>query len=99
MKNSSAKILEEINKNNLAVYGLQETENAAYAGAIKILLISDKFIQESRQKNIYSKIDNIMKSVEQRKGEINIISSDHEGGKKLNGLGGITGILRYKLNY
>ena len=33
------------------------------------------------------------------KGEIEIISSEHEGGKKLDGLGGIAAILRFKLNY
>jgi protein pelota len=93
------KLLEEINKNNLAVYGIKETENAALAGAVNILLITDKFIQKSRQENNYGKIDNILKSVEQSKGEINIISSDHDGGKKLNGLGGIGAILRYKMNY
>lgn len=93
------KLLEEIAKNNLAVYGLKETENAAYAGAIKELLITDKLIKKSRDENEYEKIDVILKTVEQTKGSILIISSEHEGGKKLNGLGGIGAILRYKLNY
>ena len=92
-------LLEEISKNNLAAYGLKDTENAANAGAIKILLITDTLIQKSREENKYEKIDNIMKITETTKGTINIISSEHEGGKKLNGLGGIGSILRYKLNY
>ena len=92
-------LLEEISKNGFAAYGLIETENASFAGAVKILLITDSFIQKSRNENNYGKIDNMMKIVEKQKGEIKIISFEHEGGKKLNGLGGIGAILRYKLNY
>jgi stalled ribosome rescue protein Dom34 len=33
------------------------------------------------------------------KGEIHIISSEFDAGKKLDGLGGIGAILRYKMNY
>ena len=40
-----------------------------------------------------------MRNVDKSKGDIMIISSEHEAGKKLNGLGGIAAILRYKLNY
>ena len=92
-------LLEEISKSGFAAYGLSETENASFAGAVKILLITDSFIQKSRNENNYGKIDNIMKTVEKQKGEIKIISFEHDGGKKLNGLGGIGAILRYKLNY
>ena len=92
-------LLDEISKNNFAAYGLNETENASFAGAVKNLLITDSFIQKSREKNIYEKIENILKTVEKQKGTINIISSEHQGGKKLDGLGGIAAILRYKINY
>ena len=44
-------------------------------------------------------LDELMKKTEEMKGKIYLISSDHEGGKKLDGLGGIAAILRYKLNY
>jgi len=92
-------LLTEISKNNLAVYGLKETENAINAGAVKALLITDSLIQKSREKEEYGKIDNMMKITDSMKSSVNIISSEHEGGKKLNGLGGIGAILRYKLNY
>ena len=92
-------LLEEISKNNLAAYGLKETENAAYAGAVEELLITDTLIRKSREQKNYEKIEAILKTVEQTRGTILIISSEHEGGKKLNGLGGIGAILRYKLNY
>lgn len=92
-------LLTEISKNNLAAYGLKDTENAVNAGAITSLLITDSMIQKSREKGNYEKLDNMMKITDSMKGTIHLISSDHEGGKKLDGLGGIGAILRYKLNY
>jgi protein pelota len=89
----------EISKNNLASYGLKETKNAAIAGAVKTLLITDNFIQKKRNQDKYEEIENMMKTVDSTKGDILIVSSDHEAGKKLDGLGGIASILRYKLNY
>ena len=97
--NKVEELLTEIAKNNLAVYGLKETENAAAMGAVKDLLLTDSLIQKSRLENYYKKIENIMKAVDKAKGEIEIISSEHDGGKKLDGLGGIGAILRFKLNY
>jgi len=92
-------LLEEISKNNLAVYGLKETEKAVTAGAVEKLLVTDKLIQKTRAENKFEKIDQLMKSTESMKGTVNIIGSDNDGGKKLDGLGGIAAILRYKLSY
>ncbi|MBI2542151.1 mRNA surveillance protein pelota [Candidatus Woesearchaeota archaeon] len=89
----------EIAKSNLAVYGLKETENASLIGAVKELLITDSFIRKSRSENFYNRVENIMKAVDKTKGEVEIISSEHEGGKKLDGLGGIAAILRFKMKY
>ncbi len=97
--NKVEELFTEIAKHNLAVYGLKETENAALIGAIKELLITDSFIQKSRSENFYYNVEKIMKIVDKMKGEVEIISSEHEGGKKLDGLGGIAAILRFKLNY
>ena len=38
-----------------------------------------------------------MTLVDQTKGNVLVVGSDHEGGKKLGGLGGIAALLRYKL--
>ncbi|MBU3941842.1 MAG: mRNA surveillance protein pelota [Nanoarchaeota archaeon] len=92
-------LLEEISKNNLAVYGLKETEKAVNAGAVEKLLVTDRLIQKTRAEKKFEKIDQLMKNTESMKGSVNIIGSDHDGGKKLDGLGGIGAILRYKLNY
>ena len=44
-------------------------------------------------------VEKIMKTTENSKGDIIIVSSEHDGGNKLDGLGGIGAILRFKLNY
>ena len=97
--NKVEELFTEIAKNNLFAYGLKETENAAAIGAIKDLLITDSLIQKTRLENNYKRLENIMKIVDKTKGEIEIISSEHEGGKKLDGLGGIGAILRFKMSY
>ena len=97
--NKVEELFVEIAKSNLAVYGMEETENAAHIGAVRELLITDAFIQKSRSENFYNKVENIMKTVDKTKGDVGIISSEHEGGKKLDGLGGIAAILRFKMNY
>lgn len=97
--NKVEELLAEIAKNNLAVYGLRETEKASLIGAIKDLLITDTFIQKSRSENFYEDVEKMMKTVDKTNGKVEIISSEHDGGKKLDGLGGIAAILRFKLNY
>ncbi|MBI2659639.1 mRNA surveillance protein Pelota, partial [Candidatus Woesearchaeota archaeon] len=97
--NKVEELFVEIAKSNLAAYGLNETKKAAEIGAVKELLITDSFIQKSRSENFYNEVDKVMKTVDRAKGEIEIISSEHEGGKKLDGLGGIAAILRFKMSY
>ncbi len=97
--NKVEELFTEIAKNNLFVYGLKETEKASELGAIKELLITDSFIQKSRSEAFYNSVEKIMKTVDKTKGDIDIISSEHEGGKRLDGLGGIGAILRFKMNY
>jgi len=92
-------LLEEIAKNGAVVYGLREVKQAIEAGAVKTLLITDSFIQKQREKEKYDDIDKLLNLVESMKGDINIISSDNDAGKKLDGLGGIGALLRYKLSY
>ncbi len=92
-------LLGEISKNNLAAYGLKETSESVNAGSVKMFLITDSFIHKKRQGDNFSKIDLLMKTAEKLKGKVMIISSENDAGKKLDGLGGIGAILRYKLNY
>lgn len=91
-------LLKEISLNNLAVYGEKETLEAVNSGAVKILLLTDKKIYDSREKGTYLELEKSLKVADQLNTEIHIVNSHNEPGRKLNGLGGIAGILRYNLN-
>ena len=92
-------LLSEINKNGLAVYAWGEVKKAIDAGAVSKLLLTDDFIQQKREEGHYIELDKLMKQIDVLKGQINILSSKQETGQKLDGLGGIAAILRYKLEW
>ena len=93
------KVLTEISLDGKSVYGFKEVKGAVNSGAVEMLIVSDKFIQIKRQENKFTELDKLMRTVENLKGKVHIITSEHEGGKKLDGLGGVAALLRYKLNY
>jgi protein pelota len=90
-------VFKEVSKGGNVAYGIKEVIEASEANAIKELLITDDFIQKKREEESFSDIDKMMKSVDRNKGGVHIISADNDAGKKLDGLGGIAAILRYKL--
>jgi protein pelota len=92
-------LLKEISLDQNAAYGLEEVIAAGDASAIKKLLITDELIHALREQEQFDSINELMKKVDKTKGEVHIITTDHESGKKLQGLGGIGAILRYKLKY
>ncbi|MDY6770593.1 MAG: mRNA surveillance protein pelota [Candidatus Nanohaloarchaea archaeon] len=83
--------LKHLNKDDgKAVYEPKKVAQAAEMGAVEDLLINDNLITENR----YEKV---MEEVENQAGEIHIIHTDHEAGRKLKSLSGIAAILRYKI--
>jgi len=76
------------------VFGLSQTEEDASAGAVETLLVSDRKLRETEEDE-RRRIEEIMRAVEKKAGRILIVSSEHEGGKKLASLGGIAATLRY----
>ena len=90
-------LLHEISIDNLAVYGEKETIDAVNSGAVKILLISDKKIKEARENETYDLIESTLKTADKLDTEIHILNSRNEPGKKIHSLGGVAGILRYKI--
>jgi protein pelota len=71
-------------------YGDNQVKAAANAGAIKTLLILDTKVRAPE-------VDQLIRAAENSKGEFVIISSLHEAGRRLESLGGIAAILRYKM--
>ena len=85
-------ILQEIAKSSpLVVYGKKEVKKAIDMGAIEKLLVLDKLIRSED-------LEESMDMVENMSGEVLVISSEHEGGKQLEGLGGLAATLRYPIN-
>ncbi|MBI5871703.1 mRNA surveillance protein pelota [archaeon] len=87
-------LLKEVAVNGRCAYGLREAEEMAEAGNVEKLLVTDSFAKEK-----YNETEKIIRAVEEKHGEVFIISGKYESGKKLDGLGGIAVILRYKANY
>jgi protein pelota len=92
-------LMKEISDDGKAAYGMKDVLNATNSGATEVLLVSDSLILKLRGKNKIEELDNIMKTADSMKAKVHIISAKHEGGKKLDGLGGIGAILRYKVEY
>jgi protein pelota len=90
------KLLTEISMQGKAEYGLEKVKDSVESGAVSELLLTDSFIHKKRQDEAFGEIESLMRKVEAMNGEIHIISSEHEGGHKLEGLGGIAALLRYK---
>tara|TARA_Y100000310_G_scaffold321156_1_gene378435 strand:+ start:1328 stop:2374 length:1047 start_codon:yes stop_codon:yes gene_type:complete len=91
-------LLSAINKDNPAAYGWKHVQEAIIAGAVSKLLLTDEFIQEKREEGEFENLDQQMKKVDNLQGKIFLLSAKNEGGKKLNGLGGVAALLRYKVN-
>ena len=84
-------LLTEIGKNSSKmVYGVRQTKDAINLGAVSMLLILDTKVASED-------MGDAMDMVENMKGEVMVISSEHEGGKQLESLGGMAAILRYEI--
>lgn len=90
-------VFKEIRKEGSVAYGIKEVKKAAEQGAVQELLVADVLIQKMRQENAFGVLDWIMRTVDRAKGNVHIISTEHAAGKKLDGLGGIAALLRYKM--
>ncbi|MGQ9513656.1 MAG: mRNA surveillance protein pelota [Thermoproteota archaeon] len=87
-------VLSRIGSGRDVAYGFQDVLKAAEVGSVETLLISEKLpmhLNLEERKNL----EDLIRLVEKGKGRISIISSRHEGGGKLERLGGICALLRY----
>ena len=98
------RLMEEISKekDGKAVYGKEEVRNALQYGAIETLLISDEKLMasgvgEEENEEERMEIESMLKDVERGRGKIVVFSTEFEPGKRLNVLGGIAAILRFKI--
>ena len=78
-----------------AAYGFKECQRKAKMGAVKKILVADSFMKERSRKNEYRSIESVLEDVETMDGDIIFIKEDTQQ-KKIQSLGGIAAILRWK---
>lgn len=85
------KLLEQIGKSsNLVTYGVKQVTNATNMGAVEKLIVVDQEVRNNQTQQI-------MNNVENMGGHVEIISSEHDGGKQLEALGSMAAFLRYPI--
>ena len=95
---SEEKNLEELMKSiseEKAFYGIKEATDKINIGAAAKVLVSEKFLKNARDEGTYKEIDNLLRLAESTNAEVLIITQK-EPLTKIEGLGGIAGILRWK---
>ena len=77
-------------------YGRNEVARATEYGAVERLLVADTMLREASDQE-RTTIENVMRNVEAKGGQVTVISTEHEAGAKLQGLGGIAALLRFQI--
>lgn len=80
----------EIAKDGMFAYGEASVENAVAAGAVRALLVLDTKVRTPS-------VERMLRTVESSRGSFVIVSSMHEAGRRLESLGGVGALLRYKM--
>ena len=85
-------IFKEIGRDTgMATYGPKEVEKALDIGAVDKLLVSDELLRKDR------KMEKLMNKAKKTRGEVIIVSTEHEAGEKLMALGGVAALLRFRV--
>ena len=77
-------------------YGFAEVEKASAYGAVEKFLVADTTLREVSDEKRKA-LEEIMKEVEEKGGQIMVISTEHEAGTELLSLGGVAALLRFPL--
>jgi protein pelota len=77
-------------------YGFSDVEKAANYGAVEKLLVADSTLRETTEEKRIA-LEKLMKTVEETRGDIMVLSTEHEAGTKLLSLGGVAALLRFPL--
>ncbi|RLI43023.1 mRNA surveillance protein pelota, partial [Candidatus Bathyarchaeota archaeon] len=90
-------VLERLGKGKLdATYGLDDVKKAIMFGAVEKLLLADVTLREASDES-RNLLEKLMREVEEKGGQVIVISTEHEAGEKLLALGGIAALLRFPL--
>jgi stalled ribosome rescue protein Dom34 len=80
-----------------AFYGFDDAKEKITLGSAESVIVSETFLKEMKQKNKYQEIDSLLRIAEDMNAKI-IILTDKEMMKKIDSLGGIAGVTRWKTN-
>ncbi len=83
-------LLEGIGKDGAVTYGPEHVARAVRAGAVELLLVTDALVRDPA-------VAGVLESCEAAGGRCLIVSTAHDGGKKLEALGGLGALLRYRM--
>jgi protein pelota len=90
-------VLKRLGKDEATVaYGFEEVKKAAGLGAVEKLVLTDRMLRESDDERRLL-VEEVMEAVEQKGGTIIVVSTEHEAGNQLSGLGGAAALLRFSL--
>ena len=78
-------------------YGFTEVQRASMFGAVKKLLLADSTLRDASDDE-RRVLERLMREVEDRRGQVTVISTEHEAGVKLLALGGIAALLRFPVS-
>ena len=82
-------LFEEIKKNGNVSYGFYDVELGLTNGAVDHLLIIDSLVRSEKG-------ENLLHLSQKNQSKFTIINSMHDAGKKLDGIGGVGALLRFK---
>ena len=91
--------MDELMKNirlDKAFYGLDEAREKISSGCASLVLVSENFLKNMKEKEAYKEVDSLLKLAESMKAELCIITNK-EVLEKLDNLGGIAGVTRWKI--
>jgi protein pelota len=90
-------VMKRLGKGEATVtYGLAEVQNAVRMGAVEKLVLADTLLRDSQEEQRLH-LEELMREVEQRRGGVTVVSTEHEAGAKLLALGGIAALLRFSV--
>jgi protein pelota len=90
-------VMKRIGKGEATItYGLGEVESTVKMGAVETLVLADTMLRDSKEEQRLH-LEQLMRKVEQRRGNITVVSTEHEAGAKLLALSGIAALLRFPI--
>jgi protein pelota len=90
-------ILKRLGRDEARVaYGFEEVKSAADMGAVERVVLTDKMLRDSSDEK-RRLIEDVLETVEKKGGAVMVVSTEHEAGVQLSGLGGLAALLRFSL--